>query len=241
MKKITLLFACLLVSFAGFAQVNVDLANAIQVQILPFNDPAVNVPNGTQEEGSIGCNFNVPSVDYKFEVVTGGTVTVTVATPAGLSEPVLYYATSIDETDPTALTVTDNIGGVGAGCFDNDAGADGMRTTVVNDGDIMFVLVANVGVTDIDFTGTAVLATLSVADNNLAGVSVYPNPVNEVLNVTVPVGADVVNAKLYDVLGRDTGLTMANGTINTTGLSNGIYMFVLETTEGNFTTKVVKQ
>ncbi|MEP2991306.1 MAG: T9SS type A sorting domain-containing protein, partial [Gilvibacter sp.] len=62
-----------------------------------------------------------------------------------------------------------------------------------------------------------------------------------VLNVTVPVGADVNKAALYDVLGRDTGLTMSNGTINTAGLSKGIYMFVLETTEGNFTTKVVKQ
>ncbi|MEP2993150.1 MAG: hypothetical protein ABJO83_11355, partial [Gilvibacter sp.] len=108
MKKITLLIACLLVSVAGFAQVNVDLANAIQVEALPFTDPAVNVPNGTQEEGSVGCNFNVPSVDYKFEVVTGGSVTVTLSTPAGLSEPVLYYATTIDETDPTGLTVTDN-------------------------------------------------------------------------------------------------------------------------------------
>ncbi|MEP2936959.1 MAG: T9SS type A sorting domain-containing protein [Gilvibacter sp.] len=241
MKKITLLIACLLVSVAGFAQVNVDLANAIQVEALPFTDPAVNVPNGTQEEGSVGCNFNVPSVDYKFEVVTGGSVTVTLSTPAGLSEPVLYYATTIDETDPTGLTVTDNLGAVGAGCFDNDAGADGVRTSVVNDGDIMFVFVANEGVTDVVFSGDAVLATLGVEDNNLAGVSVYPNPVNDVLNVTVPVGADVNKAALYDVLGRDTGLTMSNGTINTAGLSKGIYMFVLETTEGNFTTKVVKQ
>ena len=34
---------------------------------------------------------------------------------------------------------------------------------------------------------------------------------------------------------------MVNGAINTSGLSNGIYMFTLETTEGNYTTKIVKQ
>ncbi|NQX76586.1 T9SS type A sorting domain-containing protein [Gilvibacter sp.] len=241
MKKITLLLACLLVGGAAFAQVNVDMANAIQVQTLPFNDPDVNVPNGAQEEGQVGCNFNVPSVDYKFEVVTGGTVTVSIDTPAGLSEPVLYYATTIDETDPTGLTVTDNLGGVGAGCFDNDAGPDGVRTTVVNDGDIMFVFVANEGISGVSFSGDAVLATLSTADNNLEGVSVYPNPVKDVLNVTVPVGAEVTSAKLFDVLGRDTGVVMVNGAINTSGLSNGIYMFTLETTEGNYTTKIVKQ
>ena len=241
MKKITLLLACLMVAGVGFAQVNVDMANAIQVGSLPFTDPDVNVPNGSQEEGQAGCNFNVPSVDYKFEVATGGTVTTTIETPAGLSEPVLYYATTIDETDPTGLTVTDNLGGVGTGCFDNDAGPDGVRTTVVAAGDIMFVFIANEGISSITFSGDAELVALSTADNNLEGVSVYPNPVSDVLNVTVPVGAEVTNAKLFDVLGRDTGVVMVNGTINTSGLSNGIYMFSLETSEGNYTTKIVKQ
>ena len=87
MKKITLLLACLLVGGAAFAQVNVDMANAIQIGALPYSDVDVNVPNGTQEEGQVGCNFNVPSVDYKFEVVTGGTVTATLSNPVGVSDP----------------------------------------------------------------------------------------------------------------------------------------------------------
>ena len=103
------------------------------------------------------------------------------------------------------------------------------------------MLVANEAISNIDVSGDAVLATLSTADNNLEGVSVYPNPVKDVLNVTVPVGAEVTSAKLFDVLGRDTGVVMVNGAINTSGLSNGIYMFTLETTEGNYTTKIVKQ
>ena len=241
MKKITLLLACLLVGGAAFAQVNVDMANAIQIGALPYTDVDANIPNGTQEEGQAGCNFNVPSLDYKFEVVTGGTVTATLSNPVGVSDPVFYFATTLDETDPTGLTVTDNLGGIGAGCFDNDAGLDGTRTAIFNDGDIVFMLVANEAISNIDVSGDAVLATLSTADNNLEGVSVYPNPVKDVLNVTVPVGAEVTSAKLFDVLGRDTGVVMVNGAINTSGLSNGIYMFTLETTEGNYTTKIVKQ
>jgi hypothetical protein len=241
MKKITLVLTFFLFYQFGFAQVNIDLANAIQVESLPYTDAAVNVPNGTQEEGSTGCNFNVPSVDYKFEVLMGGTVTVTIVTPAGLSEPVLYYATTIGETLPTALTVTDNLGGVGAGCFDNDAGPDGTRTTVVSDGEILFVFIANAGVSDITFTGTAQLATLSVEDNNLAGISIYPNPVNDVLNVKLPPGAEVTDMRLFDVLGRDTGLSMVNNTINTTSLSKGIYIFSLETIDGSYTSKIVKE
>ncbi len=241
MKKITFLLASILVAGVGFAQVNVDMANATQIQVLPYAEADINPPAGTQEEGSAGCNFNVPSLDYKFEVVTGGTVVADLSNPVGVSDPVFYFATTIDETDPTGLTVTDNLGGIGAGCFDNDGGLDGTRTAIFNDGDIVFMLVANEAITNLDVSGTAVLATLSVEDNNLQGVSVYPNPVKDILNVTIPVGAEVTNAKLFDVLGRDTGLTMSNGTINTAGLSNGIYMFSLETSEGNFTTKIVKQ
>lgn len=242
MKKITLIFACLLVSFASFAQVNIDLANAIQVVSLPYTDPAVNVPNGALEDGSVNCNFNVVSVDYKFEVVTGGTVTVTLGTPAGLSEPVLYYATTLSETNPTALTVTDNLGGVGASCFDNDAGADGVRTSVVNDGDIIFVLVANAGITDITFSGTAVLnSTLNVDDNSISKLNIYPNPVNDLLHITIPDSIEVTNLKLYDLLGRDTGLSIHNNTLNTNELSKGIYVLIIETEQGRRSIQVIKK
>jgi len=84
-------------------------------------------------------------------------------------------------------------------------------------------------------------APLSVEDNNLAGVSVYPNPTIDVLNVTVPFGADITSAKLFDMLGRDTGITLNDGVFNTASLAKGMYMVSLETTEGNYTTKIVKQ
>lgn len=98
-----------------------------------------------------------------------------------------------------------------------------------------------VGFTSSSFSWTLEEQTLGVDDNNLQGVSVFPNPVKDVLNVTLPQGADVTSAQVFDILGRDTGLKMVNGAINTAGLSNGVYVFVLNTTEGNFSTRIVKQ
>lgn len=80
----------------------------------------------------------------------------------------------------------------------------------------------------------------SVEDNNLAGVSVFPNPVQNELNVTLPSNAVVKKSTIYDILGNDLKLNLVEGKINTSMLSSGIYMLYIETTEGNYIGKIVK-
>ena len=82
---------------------------------------------------------------------------------------------------------------------------------------------------------------LGANDNLAALVAVYPNPTTDILNVRIPASMEVVNSNLYDVLGKDTGLQLVNGTINTSNLSRGVYLLSIETTEGTLTKKVVKQ
>lgn len=100
--------------------------------------------------------------------------------------------------------------------------------------------------TGIGFPGNGVINlivddVLSVEERFAAQVRVFPNPVNDLLSVDFPATAEVTGFKLFDILGRDTGLKMVNGTVNTANLSNGIYLLSLETTEGNFTTRILKQ
>ena len=82
---------------------------------------------------------------------------------------------------------------------------------------------------------------LSVDDVFASQVSVYPNPVVDVLNVTLPNGTEVTSTTVFDVFGRNTGLTMVNGAIDTTSLSSGLYILSIETLEGSYTTRVVKK
>lgn len=136
---------------------NSDMANAVLVETLPYTQQDVRVYKGTQETGQTGCNVNLTSVNYKFEVIKSGTITITLSNPVGTSEPLIFRVGTVDETNPAAATIYDNVSAAGGGCFENDAGPDGTRTATVNAGDIFHVFVANDDLTDISFTGDAVL------------------------------------------------------------------------------------
>lgn len=79
-----------------------------------------------------------------------------------------------------------------------------------------------------------------VNDNLLSQVSVYPNPASDVLNVKVPATVEVTNAVLYDVLGKNTGVQLVNGSMNTADLARGVYILNINTSAGSLTEKVVK-
>lgn len=82
---------------------------------------------------------------------------------------------------------------------------------------------------------------LGVNDNLKDVVSIYPNPTSDILNVAVPSNVEIISAQLYDVLGKDTGLRLVNGTMNTSNLSRGVYLLTLKTSAGDLTQKVIKQ
>ncbi|MDT0295426.1 T9SS type A sorting domain-containing protein [Mesonia ostreae] len=91
----------------------------------------------------------------------------------------------------------------------------------------------------LDLVGTG---TLAVDSAIAAQVSLYPNPVNNVLNITVPSSIQIEGAMMYDILGKGTQVEVsANNTINTSSIASGVYLLTINTNEGNITKKVVKQ
>ena len=82
---------------------------------------------------------------------------------------------------------------------------------------------------------------LSVGDNALSQVSVFPNPADAKLNINAPASVEINNATLYDVLGRNTGVALVEGTMNIADLSRGVYVLSVETSAGTLTEKIVKK
>lgn len=82
---------------------------------------------------------------------------------------------------------------------------------------------------------------LGLGDNDLVGASVYPNPATNVLNIAVSSNTELQSATLFDVLGKNTGVVLVNGTINISGLAAGVYILNVETNNGSLTQKVIKQ
>jgi len=82
---------------------------------------------------------------------------------------------------------------------------------------------------------------MGVNDNLSSLVSIFPNPTTDVLNVNIPANVTVKTASLFDVLGKDTGLRLSNGTINTSNLARGVYILNIQTDRGTVTEKIVKR
>lgn len=80
---------------------------------------------------------------------------------------------------------------------------------------------------------------LGVNNTLLSQVSVFPNPVNDILNINVPASVELNGATLYDVLGKATNVSLSNGQINISGLSRGLYILNVNTSAGTLTEKVI--
>lgn len=81
-----------------------------------------------------------------------------------------------------------------------------------------------------------------VNENALANLAVYPNPVNDVVNVTVD--ALVSNVAIVDLNGRTVKTAKFDGvsqaSVNVSDLASGVYMMTVTSDKGATTKKIVK-
>jgi len=81
---------------------------------------------------------------------------------------------------------------------------------------------------------------LGVGDNLSEFVSIYPNPASDVLNIKLPSNIEIISSNLYDILGKDTGVRLINGTINISNLARGVYILNIKTSAGTLIRKIIK-
>lgn len=82
---------------------------------------------------------------------------------------------------------------------------------------------------------------LGVGDNLAELINIFPNPATTRINIDVPSNIEITNVALYDVLGKNTGATLVNGTIDVSNLSRGVYILNVKSTQGTLTQKVIKR
>lgn len=80
---------------------------------------------------------------------------------------------------------------------------------------------------------------LSVAQNEIAGLSVYPNPANNVLFIETELN-DVKNIAIYDLLGKQVlNTTTASTEVNVSNLNSGLYIVKITEAGKTATKKLV--
>lgn len=84
-------------------------------------------------------------------------------------------------------------------------------------------------------------SALSVDMVENGDVSVFPNPVKDILNITGT--TEVVSVDVYDVLGKKVMSfnEMTSGAINISSLAKGVYIVKLNTEFGSKTVKIIKE
>lgn len=86
------------------------------------------------------------------------------------------------------------------------------------------------------------LHPLGVNENALLVISVFPNPVKEVLNILTQNGSPISSIQVFDILGR---LVIEEkhdfNKVDVSNLGNGLFFIKIQTTEGVVTKKIIKE
>ncbi len=83
---------------------------------------------------------------------------------------------------------------------------------------------------------------LSINENQLVGVSIYPNPVKDKLQVTVRNNSTIQNIKVYDNAGKKLiEKKEIDRELDLSQLTNGTYLLEVKTENGVFTEKIIKE
>jgi hypothetical protein len=213
--------------------VNDDIANALDLFGCPTTDIGVAMPAATTEGGNPqGCNIDgANGVWYKGIPGFTGEVTGTIVTPAGASFVLFFTAPDLNAAVEDLVLVD---------WWDNQCAPATSSTIPVDAGQAYYAFVVNTGgITDIEFT---CVDPLGVDDNGIAGFSFYPNPANDILNLS---SVDIIeNVAIFNMLGQkvaDQTIEATNSQVNISHLATGTYVMKVAVNGQVGTYKLVKE
>ena len=81
---------------------------------------------------------------------------------------------------------------------------------------------------------------LSVNDNVLSQISLYPNPSTDLITINIPSSIELESTILYDLLGKVVLSNSNNNQVNLSSLPTGVYILKITTSNGSITKKVIR-
>lgn len=99
---------------------------------------------------------------------------------------------------------------------------------------------ASIGFPNAHFVLAVNALPLSVKENNLKALAVYPNPTKDILKFDLPQNVELQKVNLSDITGKQIELAVSNNSVDIARFAPGVYMLTIQTNEGNVTKKVVK-
>ncbi len=175
----------------GSAPANDLIADAIEVTPTTFSD-TVNMACANAETGAFsGCNYSgLKTAFYKFHCTASSTVTATILNPEAASAAIFFEAPSLNAAESDLNIVAQGT---------NPCGVGDTYSITTTAGQDYYVVLTN-GAHDTQITINGVVNTTGVSDQSIEGLSMYPNPVNDVLTVNAPENMKEIN--VFNIAGQ---------------------------------------
>jgi hypothetical protein len=231
-----------------------------------FDGPtAITLCGTTMSSAGDGC-YNAGELQSGFLIeASNGTDLVSIPAGAiGNTDPLAGAATFAEHT---IVNFAPNVYAVAMDLWENNdpstdvrvygEGGDLIETITVNvpvNIQVFFGLIADEPISKIEIEGAnesgelfgnfyfgATCEALSVNDNVLSQLSIYPNPSSDIININTPSGVEIISTNLYDVLGNIVLKQTTNNQINVSSLATGIYLLNIETSAGSITKKIARK
>ena len=108
------------------------------------------------------------------------------------------------------------------------------------------IMISALSYTDNNYPGGFYLvrdSSLGLNDNSLnTSISIYPNPVKNLLQIDIKDSVQITNIRVYDALGRLILLKEDQfSSVDVSKISTGLLFIKIETDQGSVTKKVVKE
>ena len=156
--------------------------------------------------------------------------------------------TSVDQND-TVLTANASgptISYQWIDCNNGDSpisGATNQSFTADENGDYAVIITdSRCGVSDTSICYS--INTLSIEDNSSLELKLYPNPIEDVLNIELGNSYDKVDVKIYSLTGQMVKSTQLNNglnfKINLSELSSGLYILKIDSEGKTHTSRILK-
>jgi hypothetical protein len=115
-----------------------------------------------------------------------------------------------------------------------------MQADMVDDAMVVFTNVVDPNASALTGPFSFNFDTLSVEENELQGLSLYPNPAKDIVKLQVPAGLTDIKIEVFDSLGKQILLNLSeNNTINIRSLNSGLYLVSIITEDKKITKKLI--
>ncbi|WP_046758425.1 T9SS type A sorting domain-containing protein [Kordia jejudonensis] len=116
-----------------------------------------------------------------------------------------------------------------------------MQADMIDNGMAEFTNVVDPNAAAVTAPSTFNLATLSVEEENeLLGVSLYPNPSNGIVNIQLPAGLEDLKIEMFDNAGKQINMELSSeNTIDVSNIASGLYLVSIISNDIKTTKKLI--